>query len=80
MPSPEDELTVYRLQAVQTYQLRGEPRAVIELQAAGGDTMHFSLHLDDLAALGKRLAADAQLMRAVALTGRVSEWAGCARA
>ena len=65
-PDTDDDIQVHRLSSVRTCGIRDDPQfAIIEVTSTLG-TLHFRLHIKDLAALGLRLNLDAQILDAQA--------------
>jgi hypothetical protein len=65
-PDTEDDIQVHRLSSVRTCGIRDDPQfAILEVTSTLG-TLHFRLHIKDLAALGLRLNLDAQILDAQA--------------
>jgi hypothetical protein len=73
MQTPDtDEIRVHRLLSWRTCGIRDDPEtAILEISTSGG-TVHLQLQVSDLAALGRRLTLDAQLLSATALAKAAS--------
>ncbi len=65
-PDTDDYIQVHRLSSVRTCGIHDDPQfAILEVTSTLG-TLHFRLHIKDLAALGLRLNLDAQILDAQA--------------
>jgi hypothetical protein len=61
-PDTDDDIQFYRLSSVRTCGIYDDPQfAILEVTSTLG-TLHFRLHIKDLAALGLRLTLDAQIL------------------
>lgn len=78
MQTPDtDEICLYRLLSCRTCGIRDDPASAILEIATSGGTLHVKLHVSDLAALGRRLTQDAQLLAPPAdLTRRIDRAGG----
>jgi hypothetical protein len=71
-PDTEEHIQVHLLSSVRTCGIRDEPEtAILEISTSGG-TVHLQMQVSDLAALGRRLTLDAQLLSATALAKAAS--------